>query len=363
MSLISTNEIVSKYQKFPQGVALTSNSNTVMISNEYIATDGQGTTARMFATVNCVEYPHVFANLKTVSDDGISARSGRVYNKFTSKGYVADINNEHDYALQRILPLERPDMSLGTSIDEIELNAVPGTFSYREGVSPNFATNKITLAESNWIRARDIKDDNKNDLMKAYILNETSKKEIPLFAIDRVIDNTFRKDTSYPDVITLEKHGKAILLVGTFPVSILNKNNEKKSIYPYNLNDTVVVGFANDWARPFVFGWWNEPKVPFFDIYTLQGIQGQAGASSTVSAIVFNHPAASDVDGFYNRQSLSIFYGGWTGAMESKFIVSYDGSTRTAYVDPPFNDAGGFFANPSYWVWYRVKRPFWGLYD
>ncbi|MBI2560304.1 MAG: hypothetical protein HYW14_04140 [Planctomycetes bacterium] len=88
----------------------------------------------------------------------------------------------------------------------------------------------------------------------------------------------------------------------------------------------------------------------------LEGTQGQAGGTSTPSAIVFNHPEASNVNDFYNGQDLWVYYGGWTGASEKRTIVDYDGATKTVYVNPPYDDVGGFFANPAYWVWYRVRK-------
>ena len=88
----------------------------------------------------------------------------------------------------------------------------------------------------------------------------------------------------------------------------------------------------------------------------LEGTQGQAGATSTPSAVVFNHPDASNVNDFYNGQDLWVYYGGWTGVSEVRTIVDYDGMTKTAYVSPSYDDVGGFFANPAYWVWYRVRK-------
>lgn len=88
----------------------------------------------------------------------------------------------------------------------------------------------------------------------------------------------------------------------------------------------------------------------------LEGTQGQAGASSTPSAVVFNHPNASTQDDFYNGQDLWVYYGGFTGASEVRTIIDYDGATKTAYVSPSYDDVGGFFANPAFWVWYRVRK-------
>ncbi|MGR3310667.1 MAG: hypothetical protein ACUZ77_07815 [Candidatus Brocadiales bacterium] len=88
----------------------------------------------------------------------------------------------------------------------------------------------------------------------------------------------------------------------------------------------------------------------------LEGTQGQAGATSTTSAVVFNHPDASNVDDFYNGMDLWVFYGGWTGTSEVRTIVDYDGATKTAYVSPPYDDVFGFFADPAFWVWYRVRK-------
>lgn len=89
---------------------------------------------------------------------------------------------------------------------------------------------------------------------------------------------------------------------------------------------------------------------------TLEGTQGQTGAASTTSAVVFNHPGASNVDDFYNGQDLAVYYGGWGGTTEVRTIVDYDGGTKTAYVSPPYDDVGGFFADPAFWVWYRVNK-------
>lgn len=89
---------------------------------------------------------------------------------------------------------------------------------------------------------------------------------------------------------------------------------------------------------------------------SLTGVSGQAGASSTTSAVVFNHPDASTVDDFYNKQDLWVYYGGWGGTSEVRTIIDYDGATKTAYVSPPYIDAGGWFANPAFWVWYKVQK-------
>lgn len=347
--------------------------------------------------------------------------------------YVADINNQHNYAQQRLL----------------------------------FKTDNL----NGWFRYKDLGPKYKNNLIKAFAMRDTIIDDIPGFRIDEVVEIL-----PVNDLLILKKYQKA--------TSVCHVDNFKKG-------DLVVVSFKNNaWNQPHVEGWWVKPRycdpyawvgtndgyllrvdresgsvkeisiggklqqvavdssfvyaldfdagvisrvnknslaiasinVPtsgknyglgvdkqdvwystgdpnapygtefyaykvsktawsspdgevmygfpaalFVDkdcvwitnttyLTPLEGTQGQAGAASTTSAVVFNHPGASNIDDFYNGQDLWVYYGGWTGVSEVRTIVDYDGTTKTAYVSPPFDDFGGFFANPAYWVWYMVRK-------
>jgi hypothetical protein len=132
----------------------------------------------------------------------------------------------------------------------------------------------------------------------------------------------------------------------TYKVSKAAWNNSPPSFNEINYGFPTVLFVENDyvWVTNTIY------------LTPLAGVEGQAGGASTTSAVVFNHPGASTVDDFYNGMDLWVYYGGWTGASEARTIVDYDGATKTAYVSPPYDDVGGFFADPAYWVWYRVRK-------